>query len=129
MIYEAAEWKFFSKIDLKSAYHQNEIRENVEPLTSFEVNGKLYQFCRLQIGITNAGSVFQRCMDSINSDHKLEKTKAYLDDVIVGDNNKEEHDQNLHNIFAVSKDLGRLSAKKSVHLAPSSTECSDRPYS
>ena len=71
IIDEAAEWKVFSKIDLKSAYHQIEIRESDKPLTSFEVNGKLYQFCRLPFGITNAVPVFQKCMDSIISEHKL----------------------------------------------------------
>ena len=60
MIDEATEWQVFSKIDLKSAYHQIEIREFDKSLTSFEVNGKLYQFCRLPFGIMNAVPVFQR---------------------------------------------------------------------
>ena len=45
-------------------------------------------------------------MDSIIKEHKLLKTKAYLDDVIVGGNDKEEHDQNVHKFLAVSKELG-----------------------
>ena len=48
---KVAENRYFSKLDLKSAYHQVMIRPEDRPFTSFEADGNLYQFTRLPFGI------------------------------------------------------------------------------
>jgi len=101
LIDKAAENSFFSKIDLKSAYHQIPLRKEDKQFTAFEVDGKLYQFTRMPFGITNAVPSFQRIMDKIIADNKLQKTFAYLDDIIVCGESKSEHDLNLKRFLEV----------------------------
>ena len=91
----AAQDRFFSKIDLKSAYHQIPLAEEDRPFTAFEANGVIYQFTRLAFGMTNAVCVFQREIDDLIIKENLQKTRAYLDDVIISGSTKEEHDRNL----------------------------------
>ena len=95
LINAAAENSHFSKLDLKSAYHQVPIRQEDKPLTAFEVDGSLYQFTRMPFGVTNAVPAFQRIMDQLIQQAQLQKTYAYLDDVIICGSSKEEHDTNL----------------------------------
>ena len=103
IVNRAAENNYFSKIDLKSAYHQIPLKEDDQPFTAFEVAGNLYQFKRMPFGITNAVPTFQRIMDQIISANKLEKTYAYLDDVIVCGETSKQHDDNLEKFMNVIK--------------------------
>ena len=103
---EAAEDCVFSKIDLKSAYHQVPIRTEDRPLTAFEVNGRLWQFTRLAFGLTNAVPVFQRIMDDCIREAKVCKAKAFLDDVIVRGRDQEEHDNNVRDFMKMVKSKG-----------------------
>ena len=86
---------YFSRIDLKSAYHQVPLKPEDRPYTAFEADGDLFQFTRLPFGLKNAVPVFQKIMNSIIKDNKLEKTYAYLDDITVCGLTLEEHDMNL----------------------------------
>ena len=105
LVRKIADNKFFSKIDLKSAYHQIPIHAEDRKFTAFEANGNLYQFCRLSFGLTNAVAVFQRIMNSIIRDNNLQRTYAYLDDVIICGQTKEEHDANLQKFLAIAESI------------------------
>ena len=59
-----AQYRVFSTIDLRSAYHQVPIRNEDKPYTAFESSGSLYQFTRIPFGVTNGVACFQRIMDS-----------------------------------------------------------------
>ena len=85
----------FSSIDLRSAYHQIPIKEEDKPYTAFESSGSLYQFTRVPFGVTNDVVCFQRIMDSLIEDEKLDTTFAYLDNVTICGMNTEEHDHHL----------------------------------
>jgi len=90
-----AKHKFYTTIDLKSAYHQVPLLESDRIFTAFEANGKLYQFKRLPFGLTNAVACFQRILSGIIADNSLENTFNYLDDCIVCGSTEAEHDANL----------------------------------
>ena len=103
MLNRIAENHLFSRIDLKSAYHQIPLREEDRPYTAFEVSGKLYQFTRLPFGVTNAVACFNRIVRQFIDDNKLENAEPYLDDVIIGGKTQEEHDRNLQRFLAAAQ--------------------------
>lgn len=103
LVSKIANNKYFSQIDLKSAYHQVPIHRKERPYTAFEACGKLYQFTRIPFGVTNGVSAFQRTMQFIINAEKLQETYAYLDDVTICGKTQIEHDTNLKNFMAAVK--------------------------
>ena len=103
LVNKIAKYKYFSTLDLKSAYHQITIQDSDKPYTAFEACGKLYQFCRLPFGVTNGVACFQRVMDGFIGDNGLVDTFAYLDDITVCGKTREEHDINLDNFMQAAK--------------------------
>lgn len=95
IVNKIAQFKVFSTIDLRSAYHQVAIRDSDKPYTAFEAGGKLYHFKRIPFGITNGVACFQRTMDSLIKEEGLVGTYTYLDDVTICGNTQQEHDDNL----------------------------------
>jgi len=87
--------KYFSTLDLKSAYYQMPIPPEDKKYTGFEALGKFYQFTRVPLGATNGVSAFQRIIDTVIQKHGLHRTYAYLDNITVGTATVEEHDKNL----------------------------------
>lgn len=95
IVSKAAQYNYFSQIDLKSAYHQVPILRKERIFTAFEANGKLYQFTRIPFGVTNGVAAFQRTLSYIIEKENLTGVFAYLDDVTVCGKTKHEHDENL----------------------------------
>ena len=100
MVCEIAKYRMFSTLDLKSAYHQIAIRSRDKLYTAFEANGRLYQFRRIPFDVTNGVASFQRIVDQIITDEKLEGTFAYIDNFTVCGHNRKEHDENLRRFMS-----------------------------
>ena len=110
-----AKYRFFSKFDLKSAYHQIPILPSDYKYTAFEANGKLYEFKRIPYGVTNGGIVFQRAIESVIKTENLNDTFAWQDDVTVCGQSQEEHDRNVERFLnAVRARNFTLNEKKTV---------------
>lgn len=95
IIHQLSQYKFFNKLDLKSAYYQCPIREDERAYTAFEADGGLYEFTRLPFGLTNSVAVFQRIMHSLIRDHNLKDAFIYIDDIVIGGKNQEELNKNM----------------------------------
>ena len=82
--------KFFSRFDLKDAYHQLDLHPESRPLTTFVTHQGLYRFTRVNFGLASAGPCFQRVMNSIVGG--ITGVEVYLDDVVVHAPTQAEHD-------------------------------------
>ena len=103
LVNEVAKNKVFSVIDLSDAYYQIPINEAERPYTAFEACGRLYQFTRIPMGVTNGVAAFQRVMTRFIEENELTGTYAYLDDLTICGSSLEEHDRNLQRFREAAK--------------------------
>ena len=82
--------KFFSKLDLKSAYHQLEIREDSRDFTAFTSHVGQFRYKRLPFGLANAPSAYMKVISSIL--RGCSNTACYLDDILIHGDTLEKHD-------------------------------------
>ena len=103
---EVNEAKFFSKIDLKQAYHQLELDEESRFITTFTAHEGLYQYKRLNYGTNSAAEIFQNVLQQNLSD--IRGVKNIVDDILIHGKTRKLHDEALENCL---KRLAALNLK------------------
>ncbi|XP_038119291.1 uncharacterized protein K02A2.6-like [Culex quinquefasciatus] len=94
----------FSQIDLTDAYLQVEMDESSRAMLTVNTHRGLYQYNRLAPGVKPAPGAFQQVIDGMLSG--LVRTCGYLDDVVVGGLDEEDHKKNLRAVLQCIEEFG-----------------------
>jgi hypothetical protein len=85
----------FSKIDLRSGYHQLKIRASDTPKTAFITRYGLYEYTVMSFGLTNAPAYFMYLMNKVFMEYLDKFMVVFIDDILIFSKNEEEQDEHL----------------------------------
>ncbi|GJQ93763.1 putative nucleotidyltransferase, ribonuclease H [Tanacetum coccineum] len=132
---------YFSKIDLRSGYHQMKVREEDVPKTAFQTRFGHYEFLVMPFGLTNASTVFMDLMNRVCRPYLDKFMIVFIDDILIYSRSKAKHEQHLNTILSLLKDekmyakfskckfwlrevqfLGHVVNAKGIHVDPAKIE-------
>jgi hypothetical protein len=96
--------KVFSKIDLRSGYHQIEIRASDIPKTAFSTRYGLYEYLVMSFGLTNAPTYFMYLMNSVFMPELDKFVVVFIDDIMVYSKSEDEHTKHLPTVLQRLRD-------------------------
>ncbi|GJV17235.1 putative reverse transcriptase domain-containing protein [Tanacetum coccineum] len=102
--------QYFSKIDLRSGYHQLRVHEDDIPKTAFRTGYGHFEFIVMPFGLTNAPTVFMDLMNRVCRPYIDKFVIVFIDDILIYSKTWEEHEENLGLVLELLK-KERLYAK------------------
>ncbi|GBG77802.1 hypothetical protein CBR_g25733 [Chara braunii] len=105
--------KYFSKIDLKSGYHQIEVHPDDQYKIAFRTRYGHYEYIVMPFGLTNAPTSFCRCMNDLFRRWLDRFVVVYLDDILVFSRTLQEHECHLRQVLEKLREANfKINVKK-----------------
>ena len=101
---------YFSKIDLRSGYHQLRVRDSDIPKTAFRMRYGHFEFVVMPFGLTNAPASFMDMMNRIYRPYLDQFMVVFVDNILIYSKGRAEHKQHLQLALQVLRE-NRLYAK------------------
>ncbi|KAL0557206.1 hypothetical protein IC582_005724 [Cucumis melo] len=89
----------FSKIDLRSGYHQLRIKDSDVPKTTFHSRYGHYEFIVMSFGLTNAPVLFKDLMNRVFREFLDTFVILFIDDILIYSKTEEEHEEHLRMVL------------------------------
>ena len=94
----------FSKIDLRSGYHQIKVKDEDIQKTDFRTRYGHYEYSVMPFGVTNAPGVFMEYMNRIFHTYLGRFVVVFIDDILIYSKSEEEHAEHLRVVLQVLKE-------------------------
>ncbi|GJX23862.1 putative reverse transcriptase domain-containing protein [Tanacetum coccineum] len=108
----------YSKIDLRSSYHQLRVREQNIPKTAFKTRYGHYEFQVMPFGLTNAPAVFMDLMNRVCKPYLDKFVIVFIDDILIYSKDEKEHEEHLKEILGLLKE----EKLRGIHVDPAKIE-------
>jgi hypothetical protein len=104
--------RVFSKIDLRSGYHQMKISPSDIPKTTFSTRYGSYEFTVMSFGLTNAPAYFMNLMNKVFMEYLDRFVVVFIDDILIYSKSDSDHEEHLRLVLQKLRD-NQLYAKYS----------------
>nr|GEW89651.1 retrotransposon protein, putative, Ty3-gypsy subclass [Tanacetum cinerariifolium] len=116
--------RVYSKIDLRSGYHQLRVREEDLPKITFRTRYGHYEFQVMPFGLTNAPTIFMNLMNQMCKPYLDKFMIVFIDDILIYSESEEEHAEHLKLILDLLKKEELYASFQSVNFWLSRKLCS-----
>ncbi|GKE32738.1 putative reverse transcriptase domain-containing protein [Tanacetum coccineum] len=96
--------RVYSKIDLRSGYHQLRVHEEDIPKTAFRASYGHYEFQVMPFGLTNAPVVFMDLMNRVCKEYLDRFMIVFIDDILIYSKSRKEHEWHAKLILRLLKE-------------------------